>query len=493
MSAEAVLRASLWTGIVLAAIAAAPAVEAPMTQSAAGSTGAGALVGVLLFATLARRRLPMGSLTRVPRVRLAARSLVLALKSASEEAFWRAFLLGVLLTPFGRIGALTLTTGLFALAHASSQGRRAWIHLLTGTAFGTTYLATGRLEAAVAAHASYNVLVGAASLASAAPLSVSATSATSEELIRSPAPTGAARMEESGRLPRREQPVAALKAVDKSFGNVRALAGVTFELRPGELLGLLGPNGAGKSTAVALMLGLRRPDAGRAVLFGRDPRDPAARRDVGVVLQDVSFPPGLRVREVLDLVSAHFAQPVPRDELLARLHLDDLVDRQAGGLSGGQQRRLAVALALAGRPHALFLDEPTAGLDASSRRSFWQELNRFVELGGAVLLTTQRLEEAERAATRLVVLQHGSVLLEGTVDDLRARAGLTRVSLRSERLPALANAIPVESQRDRHVFYVDDADAFVARLVHAGVRFSELEVVRMSLEDAFLTLTGDDW
>lgn len=289
--------------------------------------------------------------------------------------------------------------------------------------------------------------------------------------------------------PTMTEPLARLEAATKSFGDVRALDGLELELRPGEILGLLGPNGAGKSTAIALMLGLRRPDAGVVRLFGRDPREPAARRRVGVVLQENSLPSLLRVNEVVDLVRAHFSDAVPRAELLERLDLADVARKQVGALSGGQKRRLALALALAGRPAVLFLDEPTAGLDASGKRALWRELSGFTAAGGAVLLTTQQLEDAEEYATRLVVLANGRVLVEGSVGEVRARAGKSRVGLRAACQPPVPEHAVVESVGDRHVVYVDDPDAFVAELVRSGVEFRDLEVSHARLEDAFLLLT----
>jgi ABC-2 type transport system ATP-binding protein len=287
-------------------------------------------------------------------------------------------------------------------------------------------------------------------------------------------------------------PVASLHGVRKSFGAVVALDAIDLELSRGEILALLGPNGAGKSTAVAIMLGLRRPDAGRATLFGVDPRNPASRRQVGAALQDISFPPGLRVRDAIELVRAHFESPEPTEAVLARLDLESLGGRDAMGLSGGQRRRLAVALALAGRPGAVFLDEPTTGMDATARRALLADIVDFARAGGAVLLTTQQLAEAEEIATRVVLLVEGRVILEGTVAEMRARAGLTRVSLRAARLPRLPGVASADSFDGRHVVYVEDADRFVADLVRSGVSFEQLEVTRARLEDAFLVLTSQE-
>jgi ABC-2 type transport system ATP-binding protein len=204
----------------------------------------------------------------------------------------------------------------------------------------------------------------------------------------------------------------------------------------------------------------------------------------------VGFPPTLRVGEIVDLVRAHFADPLPRDEVLERFELGSIATRQAGGLSGGQRRRLAVALAFAGRPRALFLDEPTAAMDANGRRALWRGVSAFAASGGAVLLTTQQLDEAEELATRIVMLVRGRVLLEGSVDDVRARAGMATVRFRAERLPALPPHTLAESRLDRHLVYVEDPDTFVTALVRSGIAFHELEVSRVSLEDAFVALTG---
>jgi ABC-2 type transport system ATP-binding protein len=220
------------------------------------------------------------------------------------------------------------------------------------------------------------------------------------------------------------RPVAELRGIHKHFGSVPALGGVDLQLAPGELVALLGPNGAGKTTLVSILLGQRRPDAGAVRLFGGDPTTPATRRSVGVTPQAIGFPDNLTVAEVIDLVRAHYPAPAATSRLLARFGLSDAADRRAGGLSGGQQRRLAAALAFAGRPRLVVMDEPTTGLDVESRHWLWDAVRSFVAGGGAVLLTTHYLEEAQALASRVVVIARGRIIAGGTVEEIVARAGL---------------------------------------------------------------------
>jgi ABC-2 type transport system ATP-binding protein len=230
---------------------------------------------------------------------------------------------------------------------------------------------------------------------------------------------------------------AALWSVSKRFGKTVALDQVDFAVEAGEVVALLGPNGAGKTTALSILLGLRRPDEGRAEIFGIDPRRPISRLAVGVTPQEAGFPPTLQVREIVDLVRAHFPYPAPMDELLERFDLANIAGRQAGGLSGGERRRLSVALAFAGEPAAIFLDEPTAGLDVESRRSVWSEIDRYALDGGTVLLTTHYLEEADRLAEKIVLLARGRVVAEGTSAELAEQA---RASGLEEAFLALTGA-----------------------------------------------------
>ena len=482
-------RLGVWLAVAIGGALVAPNVRPldPTVRPLSEAIALGGVAGGSVFLLLARRSIAASALSALPRKRLLARSAVLTAKSAEEEAIWRGIVLGLLVPPLGPLGALASSSALFAGAHVRRLGRRAWAHLATGSTFGLAYLATGRILAAMAAHSTYNALVGVAT-ASETDMSVPDTRNEHPHLVPSESPSVRIRAMRENIVT--GSPLALLEGVTKSFPSVKALDEFGLELRSGEIVALLGPNGAGKSTAVAIILGLRRPDTGRVELCGRDPRDPAARRSVGAVLQDVGFPPGLRVRETVDLVRAHYANAVSTKDVLERLGLASAADRYAGGLSGGQRRRLAVALARAGNPAALFLDEPTAGMDAGTRRSLLRDLGEFARDGGAVLLTTQQLAEAEAIATRVVLLTAGRLAFEGTVAEIKARGGLTKVTLRARALPPLAGVGSVDSQGDRHEIYVDDADAFVAALVRAGVEFRELRVSPVSLEDAVVTLTG---
>jgi ABC-2 type transport system ATP-binding protein len=265
--------------------------------------------------------------------------------------------------------------------------------------------------------------------------------------------------------------VATLSEVTKRFGAVAALDAVTLDVHEGDVLALLGPNGAGKSTAIAVLLGLRAPDVGEARLFGLDPRKPAARRVVGVTPQETAFPQTLRVSEVVELVRRHYPQPLPAGLIYERFALEPLARRQLGGLSGGERRRVAVALAFAGNPELVMLDEPTTGLDRSARLAVWSAIRAHAADGGTVLFTTHYLEEADALARRFVLIEAGKVIADGSVAEIKKAAGLTRVSYCAS---------------DGALVRVDapDGGPVVEELVRRGVPLVELEVRPLSLEEA---------
>jgi len=277
--------------------------------------------------------------------------------------------------------------------------------------------------------------------------------------------------------------------VTRRFGEVTALHGVSLDVPAGQLLGLLGPNGAGKSTLLSLFLGLRRPTSGRVELFGGDPRNPASRSRLGSTPQDTGLPATLRLGEVVEFVSRHYDDPLPTAELLSRFGLTGLERRQTGGLSGGQRRRVAVALAFVGRPRLVVLDEPTTGLDVDARRTLWDGIRGYHADGGTVLLTSHYLEEVEALAQRVVVIDGGRVVADDTLENVRAGVALTRVSLRAAALPQLSGVVSASSEDGVHHLLTPDADALVRELVTSGQEFSGLQVRGASLEEAFLALT----
>jgi ABC-2 type transport system ATP-binding protein len=283
-----------------------------------------------------------------------------------------------------------------------------------------------------------------------------------------------------------ESPLAELREVHKELGGRAALAGASFAVRRGEIVALLGPNGAGKTTAIRILLGLRRPDAGVVRLCGRDPTAAAARRSVGWTPQETDLPETLRVGELVDFTRLHYPHPAPRATVLERFGLDGLARRQAGGLSGGERRRVAVALAFAGEPELVVLDEPGSGLDRSSRGGLWAAIRRSASSGHAVLLATHDLAEAEALATRIVLLQRGRTAFDGTVAEIRRRLGGTVVRIAHQRLPRLENADSIDLLNGSLVLHTHAPDALVRELVGLGTDLRALQVVPVSLEQGLL-------
>src|SRR6201994_2838069 len=242
--------------------------------------------------------------------------------------------------------------------------------------------------------------------------------------------------------------VASLHSVTKKFGRQTALDRFSLDLRPGEVVALLGPNGAGKTTAVRLLLGLSQATEGEVEIFGGNPRDRASRMRLGAMLQVGRMPEALRVREHLQLFSSYYAQPRPLNELLAVAGLEGLEERLFGTLSGGQKQRVLFALALCGNPDLICLDEPTLGMDVEARRSMWEQVRKLAGIGKTILLTTHYLEEADALASRIVVIQKGTAIAEGTPEELKAADGSRAIrcvtSLSASFVSGLAGVSDVE-------------------------------------------------
>lgn len=290
-------------------------------------------------------------------------------------------------------------------------------------------------------------------------------------------------------------PLARLRGVRHQYGRTLALDGLDLALPAGQVLAMLGPNGAGKTTAISLLLGLQRPQAGQVELFGLPPQDLAARRRIGVMLQAGAVPDTLKVRELIDLTRSYYPRPRSVADCMALAGLDGLMDRRYGRLSGGQQRRVQFALALCGRPQLLFLDEPTTGLDLDARQTLWEAVRELGAQGCAVLLTTHYLEEAQALADRVVVVNHGRVVAEGTVAQIRAHVAQRHIRC-STSLPAARVQGWPGVRRAQHDgpcldIVVDVAEPVVRRLLDEDPALAELEVQRAGLADAFLALTRD--
>ena len=291
-----------------------------------------------------------------------------------------------------------------------------------------------------------------------------------------------------------ERPLAQLRGAVKRYGALTALDRVDLDIRAGEVLALLGANGAGKSTTLGLLTGRLSADAGSVSLFGADPRDPAVRRGIGVMLQDGGLADTVRVAEHVRLFSSYYARPRPVAETLAMAGLEDLARRPYAELSGGQRRRVQFALAICGRAPLLFVDEPTVGLDVESRRNFWAVLRRLRDEGTAIVLTTHYLEEADALADRIVLLAGGRILAEDTPAGLKSRAAGKRVQARTalslEQIAAWPEATRVVAFENRIEVASADVEGLLRRWLAADATLRDLEVRALNLEEAFLSLTN---
>src|SRR6476660_4721561 len=259
----------------------------------------------------------------------------------------------------------------------------------------------------------------------------------------------------------RNTAVARFEGVNKSYGNVRALADFNFEVRAGELVALLGPNGAGKTTAIRLLLGLAKPNSGRLSVFGGDPASVDTHVRVGAMMQVGRVPETLRVREHVDLFSSYYPNPLPISETLAIAGLEELKDRKFGLLSGGQKQRVLFALAICGNPDLLFLDEPTVGLDVEARHLLWDEIRQLVQRGKTVLLTTHYLQEADALADRVAVINKGEIVAEGTPAEIKAQTAGKKIRCITSLSFDVLRRIPgvMEVKHDREAVELHTAQA----------------------------------
>jgi ABC-2 type transport system ATP-binding protein len=284
--------------------------------------------------------------------------------------------------------------------------------------------------------------------------------------------------------------------ISKSYATVHAVESLDLEIGAGQAVALLGPNGAGKSTSIGMLLGLVKPSSGSVSVFGRTPDEAVRGGRVGAMLQDGALVPGLTVREVVDFVRGLYPEPMPLDEVLELANLTSLAKRRADRLSGGQAQRVRFALAVAGAPRLLVLDEPTAAMDVESRRSFWAGMRAYAAAGRTILFATHYLEEADENADRIIVLAHGRIVADGTAQEIKSRAGGRTVRFTigdqpTAGLDTLPGVTEVEVRGGTAQLRTADSDATVEALYASGIRVRDLELKGADLEDAFLSLTGD--
>jgi len=287
--------------------------------------------------------------------------------------------------------------------------------------------------------------------------------------------------------------IAITRKLKKSYGSVIALQNLELEIRAGELLALLGPNGAGKTTLVHILLGMARPDSGSASVFGADPYTGEVQTRVGAMLQVGRVPETLKVREHVDLFSSYYPKPLPLEETLAIAGLTDIRNRPYGELSGGQKQRVLFAIAICGDPDLLFLDEPTVGLDVEARRLMWSQIRSLIARGKTVLLTTHYLNEADALADRILVLNHGRIIAEGTPAEIKARAMGKQIRCSSrltlEEMRQIPGVLTVKADRNAFELHVNAAEPVVRELLQRDSWLADLEVTNAGLEEAFLALT----
>lgn len=291
-----------------------------------------------------------------------------------------------------------------------------------------------------------------------------------------------------------------LRGLTKHYGSVRALDGLDLEIRPGEIVALLGPNGAGKSTAMEMMVGLASPDDGTASILGTDPSTATRTGLIGTMLQAGALLPDQTVRSMLRMLHSLQAHPMPLSEVIVQADIEDLVKRKMGALSGGQAQRVRFAIALLGDPQVLLLDEPTVGMDVGARHAFWRQMRAVAATGRTVVFATHHLDEAEREAARVIVMDRGRVVADGTGTEISAIVAGRVITLQGASpeqiaaLPGVQGAAPDETDPRRVRAVCSDSDAALAALFTGPLATAVHEVLvsAPSLEEAFLRITDHE-
>lgn len=292
------------------------------------------------------------------------------------------------------------------------------------------------------------------------------------------------------------QTVIELQNVSKTFRDKKAVDAVSLSVYKGETVAVLGANGAGKTTLISLMLGLLRPTSGEVSVFGKSVDK--VRDKIGAMLQQSSVMDDVKVKELIDLIRSYYPRPYTREKLLRMVKLEKEEKLFAQKLSGGQKRRLSFALAIAGNPDLIFLDEPTVGMDVTSRKLFWNEIEALKRTGKTVLLTTHYLEEVERTADRIVMLNKGKKVFEGDLLSIQRTFTNTAVTFlwNGDSLSVFERGFPyvreIQRMKDRVYLYTDNSDALLCELFTRGLPVSDVLVEKGSLNEWFDQLTKEE-
>jgi ABC-2 type transport system ATP-binding protein len=280
-----------------------------------------------------------------------------------------------------------------------------------------------------------------------------------------------------------------LRSVEKRYGGVHAVRGVSLEVRRGETVALLGHNGAGKTTTVGMLMGLVAPDAGEVRVCGRTAKEAVAQGRIAAMLQDAGLMPGVTAAELVGLARRAYPSPLPVAEALEMAGLPG--GRRVDRLSGGQTQRLRFAMAAVADPEILVLDEPTRALDVQGRREFWESMRAYAASGRTLLFATHYLDEVDENATRVVVMARGEVIADGPPEEIRRRAGGATVQYIGPAAAALPGVTQVESYGERVVLHTADPDATVRALAASALDWRDLRVSPGSLDESFLAITEE--
>ena len=292
--------------------------------------------------------------------------------------------------------------------------------------------------------------------------------------------------------------VVEIKQLTKVFKNTKAVDGVSFSIKQGEVVAILGPNGAGKTTTMLMLLGLLNPTGGVTRLFNDDAKAISVRERIGVMLQEVSVMDAMKVKELIKLFQSYYPNPLEMEKLvrLSGLSEQDL-NKRTEKLSGGQKRRVGFALALAGNPELLFFDEPTVGMDISARKVFWETVRELSEQGKTIIFTTHYLQEADDIASRIILFNKGTIVADGNPADIKKKLSKQSVSfiakndINKELFVQLPFVSDVFQKNDRMYIVTDDTDSVLATIFKGNLQVQDIQIEKGRLEEAFEQLTVD--